>query len=167
MNTVVTYSCSPEETERVGAMVAKALGEQRFVAFYGNLGAGKTAFVRGMASVLCPDAPVQSPTYAIINEYKNNGRTVMVHVDAYRVNDDDDLYSTGFYDCLDYEDCVCAVEWSEKIPFAIPEDAVRVNIEYYFDGGEPENNGDFSQVPANIGKRRIAVENLKNSIEIG
>ena len=54
----------------------------------------------------------------------------MVHVDAYRVNDDDDLYSTGFYDCMEYENCVCAVEWSEKIPFAIPDDAVTVTIEY-------------------------------------
>ena len=128
MNTVVTYSCSPEETERVGAMVAKALGEQRFVAFYGNLGAGKTAFVRGMASVLCPDAPVQSPTYAIINEYKNNGRTVMVHVDAYRVNDDDDLYSTGFFDYFERGGIILC-EWAVNIPYGLPEKYVSVVIE--------------------------------------
>ena len=124
------FSDSPEATEKIGAKLAKALGEQRFVAFYGTLGAGKTAFIRGMASVLCPAAPVQSPTYTIINEYKKDKRTAMVHVDAYRVNDEDDLYSTGFYDCMEYENCVCAVEWCEKIPFAVPEDAVTVTIEY-------------------------------------
>jgi len=160
----VFISESAEDTERLGKRLAVALGDQRFVAFYGTLGAGKTAFIRGMASVLCPAAPVQSPTYTIINEYKQDGRTVLVHVDAYRVNDDDDLYSTGFYDCMEYENCVCAVEWCEKIPFAVPEDAVRVTIEHIYteDTALPsgEEDSDSPTEDAPCGKRRITVENL-------
>ncbi len=123
---IVTSSFS--ETENVGKRLAAALQNGGFVAFYGDLGAGKTAFVRGMGQVLCPDAEVCSPTYAIINEYKKDGKTVLCHVDAYRVNDEDDLYSTGFYDCTDYDGCTMAVEWCEKIPFAVPQDAIKVTI---------------------------------------
>ncbi len=129
-NTVITFKTgSPYETERVGSALAECLKDGGFVAFFGDLGAGKTAFVRGMGSVLCPDANVSSPTFAIINEYKNGKKTVLCHVDAYRITDDDDLYSTGFYDCADYSGCVMAVEWSENIPFALPSDCVRVRIE--------------------------------------
>ena len=117
------------ETENVGKRLASVLNGKHVVCFYGDLGAGKTAFTRGMGSILCPDADVCSPTYSVINEYKKNGKTVMCHVDAYRITDDDDLYSTGFYDCLDYENCVTAIEWSENIPFAIPDDAIKVTIE--------------------------------------
>ena len=165
MKKIEIYTESVKETESLGARFAKALGSKRFVAFYGTLGAGKTAFIRGMASAICPAAPVQSPTYTIINEYKHNGRTAMVHVDAYRVNDDDDLYSTGFYDCMEYENCVCAVEWSEKIPFAIPTDAVTVTIEYCgaeepetIPSGEENSEDRFAE--PNSGKRRITIENL-------
>ncbi len=129
-NAVITFEAkSPNETERLGKELAKCLKNGGFVAFFGDLGAGKTAFVRGMGSVLCPDASVSSPTFAIINEYKNGGKTVLCHVDAYRITDDDDLYSTGFYDCMDYPSCVMAVEWSENIPFALPNDSIRVTIE--------------------------------------
>ncbi len=127
-NRIEILTSSFSETENVGKRLASCLKNGGFVAFFGDLGAGKTAFTRGMGEVLCPDAEVCSPTYAIINEYKKDGKTVMCHVDAYRINDEDDLYSTGFYDCMDYRGCVMAVEWCEKIPFAIPEDAVRVTI---------------------------------------
>jgi tRNA threonylcarbamoyladenosine biosynthesis protein TsaE len=126
--TVVFNTDSYLETENVGKSLAECLTNGGFVAFYGDLGAGKTAFIRGMGQALCPDAEVCSPTYAVINEYKVKKKTVMCHVDAYRIEDDDDLDSTGFYDCCDYENVVMAVEWSEKIPFAIPVDAVRVTI---------------------------------------
>ena len=126
---------SYQETEKLGARLAAAIDQGGFVAFYGDLGAGKTAFIRGMGSVICPDAEVCSPTYAIINEYLRDGRTVMCHVDAYRITDDDDLYSTGFYDCCDYPGVIMAVEWSENIPFAVPADAIKVSI---FKLGESE-----------------------------
>ena len=121
-------SFSAEDTERIGKRLAETLRGGGFVAFYGDLGAGKTAFVRGMGQELCPEAEVCSPTYAIINEYRVGKKTVLCHVDAYRINDDDDLYSTGFYDICDYPNVVMAVEWCEKIPFAVPDDAVRVTV---------------------------------------
>ena len=128
VKTVEFNTASYLETEKVGKKLASCLKNGGFVAFYGDLGAGKTAFIRGMGEELCPDAEVCSPTYAIINEYKVGSRTVMCHVDAYRINDDDDLYSTGFYDCCDYPNVVMAVEWCEKIPFAVPADAIKVTI---------------------------------------
>ena len=125
---LVFNTSSYTETENIGRRLASFLNNGGFVAFYGDLGAGKTAFTRGMGEVLCPDAEVCSPTYAIINEYKVGKKTVMCHVDAYRINDDDDLYSTGFYDICDYPNVVMAVEWCEKIPFAVPKDAIKVTV---------------------------------------
>ena len=168
-NKKIFFSESARETEKLGRRLAQALGEQRFVAFYGTLGAGKTAFIRGMASALCPAAPVQSPTYTIINEYKNDGKTALVHVDAYRVNDDDDLYSTGFYDCMEYENCVCAVEWCEKIPFAVPDNAVSVTIEHIFEDDNTlpcgEEDSEERTEDASCGKRRITIVGLDGNME--
>ena len=142
---IVTSSFS--ETENVGKRLAACLKNGGFVAFYGDLGAGKTAFTRGMGEILCPDAEVCSPTYAIINEYKKDGKTVLCHVDAYRIDDDDDLYSTGFYDCMDYPGCVMAVEWCEKIPFAVPEHAVSVSI---YKTGDSERRIVIENAPAGM-----------------
>lgn len=124
---IVTRSC--KETEEEGRKFAKGLEKGAFVAFYGDLGAGKTAFVRGMGKELCPYAEVCSPSYSIINEYRKNGKTVLYHVDAYRISDEDDLYSTGFYDFAENPEAVKAVEWSEKIPYALPENTVKITIE--------------------------------------
>ena len=124
---IVTSSC--EETEEAGRKFAGELEKGAFVAFYGDLGAGKTAFVRGMGKALCPDAEVCSPSYSIVNEYRKDGKTVIYHVDAYRISDEDDLYSTGFYDFAEDPEATVAVEWSEKIPYALPENAIKVTIE--------------------------------------
>lgn len=119
-------SHSTIETEKIASQFAMTLEKNDFVALFGDLGVGKTAFVRGLASVLCPDASVKSPTYTIVNEYRKNGKELF-HFDVYRIEDDDDLYSMGFYDYLKRGICVC--EWSENIPWAIPEGAYRVTIE--------------------------------------
>lgn len=141
-NTAEFITNSYLETEQIGKNLAKCLERGGFIAFFGDLGAGKTAFIRGLGSVIVPEAEICSPTYSIINEYKRDKKTALCHVDAYRINDDDDLYSTGFYDCCEYPGVVMAVEWSENIPFAIPEDAIRVSI---FKLGES--------------KRKIVIEN--------
>lgn len=125
-------SNSEEETERIGALLAKELKKGDFVAFFGNLGSGKTAFVRGAASVLCPDARVASPTYAIVNEYR--GETPIFHFDVYRITDDDSLYSTGFYDYLE-RGGVIFTEWSENIMFALPDERYDVTFEKTGDTG--------------------------------
>ena len=122
---------SVKETEEQGAALAKALCEDsalpRFVALYGDLGVGKTAFVRGFASVVTPSVPVRSPTFAIVNEYRSAGRTLF-HFDMYRIDSEDDLLSIGFYDYWD-RDGICLVEWSEKIPYALPDAYLRVEIQ--------------------------------------
>ena len=125
---------SPEETETVGAEVAREITSPAFIALYGDLGVGKTAFVRGLASVLAPGVAVRSPTFALVNEYRGKPCSVF-HFDMYRIEDEDELYSIGFYDYLDRG--VCVVEWSENIGYALPEEYLKITIEKT-DGGENE-----------------------------
>ena len=118
-------SASPAQTEAMGRTLASRLAPGSFIAMYGDLGAGKTAFTRGLASVLAPDDRVASPTYTIVNEYRS-GKYPFCHFDMYRIESEDDLESIGFYDYP--EDAIFVVEWSEKIPFALPDDYYRVTI---------------------------------------
>ncbi len=122
---------SAEDTEAVGEALALLLKDTpslpRFIAMYGDLGVGKTAFVRGFARVLAPESTVKSPTFALVNEYGSK-KSPVYHFDMYRIIDDDDLYSTGFYDYLS-SNAFCIVEWSEKIPFALPTEYIKIVIE--------------------------------------
>ncbi len=119
-------SHSPEDTEKIGAELAKSLVSGDFVAFFGTLGMGKTAFVRGVASVLCPGVRVTSPTFALVNEYR--GRLDLFHFDMYRIKDADDLYSTGFYDYAERGGVILA-EWCENIEEDLPDDRYEVRFE--------------------------------------
>lgn len=121
--TVVTHSES--ETGELGARLAACCTAGTVVAFFGGLGMGKTAFVRGMASVLSPDAHVSSPTFALVNNY--GGTPPLVHFDMYRVTGWEDLDTTGYYDYQD-QGAILAVEWSENIEMALPSHAVRVTF---------------------------------------
>lgn len=121
---------SPEETEAVGGSIAKLMTEDdsqlpRFIAMYGDLGSGKTAFTRGFASIVSPASAVRSPTFTIVNEYRS-GAVPIFHFDMYRINDEDELYSIGFYDYLAKGFCIC--EWSENIEFALPDEYLKVEI---------------------------------------
>ena len=116
---------SAEETENVGFEFAKKLAPGDCIAMKGDLGAGKTAFVRGMAKLLCPGTRVQSPTYTIVNSYR--GKIPLFHFDMYRIDGEESLYSTGFFDYLDAGG-ICAVEWSEKIEEFLPENCYAVSI---------------------------------------
>ena len=121
---------SAAETEAVGAMLAEKIKAEAlppFVALYGDLGVGKTAFVRGFAGVFCQNAAVRSPTFALVNEYPSKESRRVFHFDMYRITDEDDLYSIGYYDYLD-DGSICLVEWSENIPYAIPDEHIRVEI---------------------------------------
>ena len=117
---------SPAETEALGARLAEALDAGRVVAFTGDLGAGKTAFVSGMARALGVEERVTSPTFTIVNEYEG-GRLPLFHFDMYRLGDADELFHIGWEDYL-ARGGVCAVEWSERAEAALPPDAVRVSI---------------------------------------
>ena len=117
---------SPEETERLGAALAPLLAAGDIVAYRGDLGAGKTAFTRGLARGLGCREPVTSPTYTIVNEYLS-GRLPLFHFDMYRLASSDDLWDIGWEDYLD-RGGVCAVEWSENVEDAM-EGAVWVTVE--------------------------------------
>ena len=119
-------SNSPEETEKIGEALAGKLKPGTVLAYRGDLGAGKTAFTRGLARGLGYRESVTSPTYTIVNEYLG-GRLPLFHFDMYRLTSADDLWDIGWEDYLD-RGGICAVEWSENVPEAMA-GAVTVSIE--------------------------------------
>ena len=127
----ILYTHSVEQTEEYGASLALRIASDsslpRFIALYGDLGVGKTAFVRGFTSVFAKSARVKSPTFALVNEYRGDELSVF-HFDMYRISDEDELYSIGFYDYQD-RNGICLVEWSENIEYALPEEYFSVKIE--------------------------------------
>ena len=117
---------SPEETEKLGERLAKRLVPGAILAYRGDLGAGKTAFTRGLARGLDCREQVTSPTYTIVNEYLG-GRLPLFHFDMYRLHSSDDLFDIGWDDYLE-RGGICAVEWSENVADAM-EDPITVTIE--------------------------------------
>ena len=120
------FTNSPNETENVGQALGAVLQPGTILAYEGDLGAGKTAFTRGLARGLGATEAVTSPTYTIVNEYLS-GRMPLFHFDMYRLTCADDLWDIGWEDYLE-RGGVCAVEWSENVAEAM-EDAIRVRIE--------------------------------------
>ena len=122
----VFHSKSESETEVIGEAFARDLPGGTVVAMYGELGAGKTAFVRGMARGMGIDCRVSSPTFTIVNEYP--GKRELIHFDMYRLSSADELFDIGWEDYL-ARGAVCAVEWSEKVRDAFFGDEITVTIE--------------------------------------
>lgn len=122
----VYFSKSEKDTEQIGRDFAKDLPGGTVVAMYGDLGAGKTAFVRGMAKGMGLDCRVSSPTFTIVNEYL--GQRELIHFDMYRLSDADELFDIGWEDYLN-RGAVCAVEWSENVQDAFFGDEIVVRIE--------------------------------------
>ena len=118
-------SHSAEETEAIGEALGRRLSGGSVVAYRGGLGMGKTAFTRGLARGLGCRGRVTSPTFTIVNEY--SGTTPLFHFDMYRLEDEEALFDIGWEDYLE-RGGVCAVEWSENIASALPEDSVTVTI---------------------------------------
>lgn len=118
---------SAEETEALGERLAQTLTGGEVVAYFGELGAGKTAFTRGLARGLGFTGTVTSPTFALINEYIG-GRLPLYHFDMYRISGWEDLYSTGFFEYAE-QGGVIAAEWSENIENALPAGTVTVSFE--------------------------------------
>ena len=119
------FTASPEQTEKLGSLLAQQLQPGDVIAFSGDLGAGKTAFTRGLARGLGITEPVTSPTYTIVNEYLS-GRLPLFHFDMYRLTSSDELFDIGWEDYL-LRGGVCAVEWSENVSDAFL-DPIRVEI---------------------------------------
>jgi len=119
-------SNSETETEQLGSRFASELPAGTVIAMYGDLGAGKTAFVRGMAAGMGIDCRVSSPTFTIVNEYL--GERELIHFDMYRLGDADELFEIGWEDYL-RRGAVCVVEWSENVQEAFFGDEIIVRIE--------------------------------------
>ena len=131
MMQITTHSA--DETQALGQKLASRLAPGDVIAYFGDLGAGKTAFTRGLAQGLGITYPVTSPTYTIVNEYLS-GRIPLFHFDMYRLSSSDELFDIGWEDYLS-RGGVCAVEWSENVEDAL-QDAIRVTIEK--DADEPD-----------------------------
>ena len=131
MMQITTHSA--DETQALGQKLASRLAPGDVIAYFGDLGAGKTAFTRGLAQGLGITDPVTSPTYTIVNEY-TSGRIPLFHFDMYRLSSSDELFDIGWEDYLS-RGGVCAVEWSENVEDAL-QDAIRVTIEK--DADEPD-----------------------------
>ena len=121
---IITHS--ERETEAAGAAFAAGIPDGTVVAMYGELGAGKTAFVRGMAQGMGLDCRVNSPTFTIVNEYL--GARTLLHFDMYRLGSADELWDIGWDDYLS-RGAVCAVEWSENVADAFTGDEITVRFE--------------------------------------
>lgn len=121
---LVTTAC--EQTEAIGEKLAQKLKGTEVIALFGELGAGKTAFTRGLCRGLNVKNNVCSPTFAIVNEY--SGKFKVCHFDMYRIKTMEDLYSTGYFDYLDTG--VLIIEWSENIESILPEDCIKLTIKY-------------------------------------
>ena len=131
MMQITTHSA--DETQALGQKLASRLAPGDVIAYFGDLGAGKTAFTRGLAQGLGITDPVTSSTYTIVNEYLS-GRIPLFHFDMYRLSSSDELFDIGWEDYLS-RGGVCAVEWSENVEDAL-QDAIRVTIEK--DADEPD-----------------------------
>jgi len=127
--TIITNS--EAETVNEGEKFGRTLNPGAVVALYGDLGAGKTAFTRGLAMGLGIEMPVSSPTFTIVNEYL--GKIPLFHFDMYRLESESELFDIGWDEYLE-RGGVCAVEWSEKVPGAFSHGTIRVRLE------SPENN---------------------------
>ena len=121
------------ETEALGETLARRLGPGDVVAYRGDLGAGKTAFTRGLARGLGCTGRVTSPTFTVVNEYE--GRLPLFHFELYRLEGEDALYDVGWEDYLD-RGGVCAVEWSERAEAALPRETVWVSIRRCAESGD-------------------------------
>ena len=120
------YSASVEETEALGQELVRKMAPGTVVAFTGDLGVGKTAFVRGMARGLGITQRVTSPTFTIVNEYEG-GTLPLFHFDMYRLLSSEELFDIGWEDFLSRKS-ICAVEWSENIQDALEPDTIYIDI---------------------------------------
>ncbi|MBQ6661476.1 MAG: tRNA (adenosine(37)-N6)-threonylcarbamoyltransferase complex ATPase subunit type 1 TsaE [Lachnospiraceae bacterium] len=130
---MVLDSYSAEETLRIGQMLGEKVPAGTVVCLEGDLGVGKTVFVKGVARGLGVHDPVCSPTFTIVQEYRD-GRIPLFHFDVYRIEDPEEMYEIGYEEYF-FGDGVCLIEWAEQIAELIPPEAVHVRIEKDLDKG--------------------------------
>jgi tRNA threonylcarbamoyladenosine biosynthesis protein TsaE len=126
-------SSSETDTVKIAFDFAKQLKAGDVVAFFGNLGAGKTVFIKGIAKYFNVKEYVTSPTFIIVNEY--DGDIPLYHFDMYRIKDEDALYDIGFFDYIN-ADGICLIEWSENIKAFLPKEYYKITIDRFKDERE-------------------------------
>lgn len=109
------------------------MGDNTIFAFYGKMGAGKTTFIKAVCEALGVKDVINSPTFAIVNEYEAGNGEPIYHFDFYRIKKEQEVFDIGYEDYI-YSDCICFMEWPELIEDLLPEDAVKVTIEEQEDG---------------------------------
>lgn len=155
---IVFESENIEQTEKLGVLVGKLLVKGDFLALTGDLGAGKTAFTKGVAKGLGIDEEVTSPTFTIINEY-HGGSVSLAHMDVYRLKNPEELENIGFYDYL--QDFVIVMEWADKVKEILPEDVLWVDFKV---SGESKRKIKFASKSAHYDS---VIEELKNCSGVG
>lgn len=120
-------SCSSKETEEIGEKIGAKLKGNEIISLWGKMGAGKTCITRGIARSFGMEELVSSPTFAIVNHYKSHKFNIY-HFDMYRIGNQEDLESTGFYDCIG--NGIVIIEWSENIKDYIPKNCLTIKIEF-------------------------------------
>lgn len=129
---ISVISCSEKETEKIAAKLAKKLKGGEVIALSGNLGAGKTVFVRGLAKAFNIKKPVTSPTFLLFKIYKIKDSRFkikeLVHVDAYRLKNEQDLINIGINDWLGKKDSIILIEWAERVKKILPKTAIKIKI---------------------------------------
>ena len=126
-------SNSAADTKKIAAELVNTLNPGSVICMYGDLGAGKTAFVQGMAAALGIDEPVTSPTFTIVNEYY--GKMPLYHFDVYRIGSSDEMFEIGFDEYID-GDGISVIEWAELIEDILPEDRINITILINMEKGE-------------------------------
>ena len=131
MSEIIIHSL--EDIKRAASEFVALIGNRRIFAFYGNMGAGKTTFISALCQALGVEDEVTSPTFAMVHEY-HSGPFPVYHFDMYRVDGEESLFSTGYYDYLDHG--LMLIEWSENIESLLPPDAIRLYLTYGAQEGE-------------------------------
>lgn len=127
-------SASADETREVGGQLGRTLQLGDVVLLHGDLGAGKTTLTQGLLRALDISAPVNSPTFVIVANYEGHladgARVPVRHVDLYRLNDAEEIESTGYFDLIDDSDAIAIVEWPERAGSHLPEKYILVEIDF-------------------------------------
>lgn len=119
---------SLDSLETAATEFLKEIGQNRLVALYGAMGAGKTTFTTAVCKALgVEEDAISSPTFAIVNEYRSRGGESIFHFDFYRINKPAEALDIGLYDYLD-SGCLCIMEWPENIEDLLPEETLKVSI---------------------------------------
>ena len=128
------YIKNIDEIEKAAKKFVDEMGENKVFAFYGKMGAGKTTFIKAVCEELGVEDVINSPTFAIVNEYMNGHGEPIYHFDFYRIKKSQEVLDIGYEDYV-YSGNVCFMEWPELIENLLPDDAVKVTIEEEMDGG--------------------------------